>query len=205
MNLFKYEITIFSLMIFVLMSACASPPLKDAIHRSPEFQTEPLNKVTFLPVIDARLDRVIDVDLDGQIREPIIENLEDKGYVVIVSNDDDALSGITEEDLKSGDPEIIKQLSSSSSTRRILVVQLIDVSTDLTFGSTGIAEVAGFAYDKGLEQMIWRDKGIGKAGQGGLVGMMMISSMDNAAISAAVMNLMASIPEYTAEQSVSSE
>lgn len=200
MNLFKYIIVIFSFIVFSLLSGCASPPLKEAIHRAPEFQSEPLNKVTLLPVIDSRLDREESVDLDDQLRDPIKEILEDKGYIVTVSNDRNAISNITEEDLKSDDPMIIKQLSSSCSTRRLMVVQLIDVSTEMTFGSTGVAEIAGFAYDKELEKMIWRDKGIGKAGQGGLIGMMMISSMDGAAIDAAIRNLMASIPEYNTEQ-----
>jgi len=76
-----------------------------------------------------------------------------------------------------------------------MVILLIDVNTKLTFGSTGTAEVAGFLYDVESEKMIWRDKGIGKAGQGGLVGMLMKGMMDEQAISMANYNLVASIPK----------
>jgi hypothetical protein len=43
--------------------------------------------------------------------------------------------------------------------------------------------------------MIWKDKGIGKTGQGGLIGMAMVSGMADQAIRMALRDLLASIPE----------
>jgi hypothetical protein len=75
-----------------------------------------------------------------------------------------------------------------------MVLVLDDVVTKLTFGSTGNAEVSGFLFDKQAGEIVWRDKGIGKVGQGGLLGMAMKAGMDGAAIDAAVGNLIASVP-----------
>lgn len=196
MNLLKYALVIFSLMAISLVSGCASPQLKKAIHLAPEFQAASVSEVTLLPVIDSRLDKEIKVDLEKQLRDPVKKLLENKGYIVSINNNVDGIAQTTEDDLKSGDCMLIKQLDSSSA-RRVLVILLIDVNTKLTFGSTGTAEVSGFMYDKESEKMIWRDKGIGKSGQGGLVGMMMKGMMDEQAIGMAVRNLMASIPKHS--------
>ncbi len=195
MSILKHGTIIFSLITISLISGCSSPPLKKAIHLSPEYQTTSFGEITLLPVIDSRLDKEVEVNLEEQLRNPIKEMLKSKGYVVNTNNNVDSVAGITEDNLKSIGPMIIKRLDFST-TRQVMIILLVDVNTKLTFGSTGTAEVSGFMFDKETEKMIWRDKGIGKSGQGGLIGMMMKGMMDEAAISMAAMNLMASVPEH---------
>ena len=121
--------------------------------------------------------------------------MKSKDYQVTVSDDlGDGIEQILEDDLREADGEWIKRLGPAKS-RWVMVLMLVDVTTKLTFGSTGNAEVAGFLYDKETGTLVWRDKGIGKAGQGGLIGMCMKGMMDEAAISNAMNNLLASIPE----------
>jgi len=200
MNIFRNAIALFLFMTISLLSGCASPPLKIAINLDSEFQTASNNEVTLLPVIDSRVDKEIEVNFDEQLRDPVKALLENKGYVVSFSNDISDFAQITEDDLKSEYPEFIKLLDSSSASR-VMVVMLVDVSTELTFGSTGNAEVSGFMYGNDSKKMIWHDKGIGKAGQGGLIGMFMKGSMGGAAINRAVANLLASIPKHPNDSS----
>jgi hypothetical protein len=96
--------------------------------------------------------------------------------------------------LKAANPTWIGELKPDDA-RLILVIELIDVQTKTTFGSTGNAEVAGYLFDKDSKKMIWHDKGIGQVGQGGLMGMAMKAGMDEDAIRMALASLMSSIPK----------
>jgi len=193
MNRVKNLMLLFLCLLIGLISGCAGS-LKKGIYLAPDFQTTSVSEINLLPAIDARVDKEVKVNLEKQLCAAVKSLLEKKGYKVSISNNIDAIAQITEDDLKSGEPELIRQLGAPGASW-VMVILLIDVNTKLTFGSTGTAEVAGFLYDVESEKMIWRDKGIGKAGQGGLVGMLMKGMMDEQAISMANYNLVASIPK----------
>ena len=76
-----------------------------------------------------------------------------------------------------------------------MVVCLDDVTSRMTFGSTGNAELSGYLYDKQDGKLVWQDKGIGQAGQGGLAGMMLKGTMKGQALNIATGNLMRSVPK----------
>jgi len=179
------------LLIIVLVAGCTAQ-LKPAILRDAAFQESPPSEITLLPAIDVRLDKEIEVDIQKQIRDAAKGLLEKKGYVVRMTNDLNATADITEDDIKSGLADWIRQLPSDD--RWVMILMLVDVRTKLTFGSTGNAEVGGALFDKVNAKTIWRDKGIGKTGQGGLIGMALKGMMDEQAIAMALGNLMASIP-----------
>ena len=176
--------------LFVLIIGCA--PSKEAIYVDPNFPQ--IDKITLLPAIDARIDTSIEVDMNGQIRERGLDKLEDKGYQCTLSENTGDAKLITEELLKSGDSSWIKQLGPADA-RWPMVLMLIDVSSNISFGSSGNAEVEGFLFDKDTGKIVWRDKGIGKVGQGGLLGLVLSSDMDEEAIGEAMKNLMLSFPE----------
>lgn len=178
-----------------LVAGCAVPYVKPAIFMDTGFQPAALDKIVVLPALDNRIDKTIDVNIEKQIREVGVKSLERKDYQVTVSDDlGDGITQILEDDLRAADIEWVKRLGPAKS-RWVMVLMLVDVTTKLTFGSTGNAEVGGFLYDKQAGALVWRDKGIGKAGQGGLIGMCMKDMMDEEAISNAMNNLLASIPE----------
>lgn len=181
-----------SLVLILLAAGCAIP-VKQAIHLDAEFKAPEISEITLLPTLDLRVDRDVNVDTQKAIREDGMSRLKKKGYQVVLHDNLGGMAEITEYDLKSGDPNWIKRLGPSEA-RWVMVLVLVDVKTKLTFGSTGNAEVAGFLYDKERGVIVWRDKGIGQVGQGGLVGMMMKGMMDDQAISAAMFNLLSSIP-----------
>ena len=189
----RYATPLFTCVLIVLLSGCAAP-LKKGIYLAPDFQSGAVSEIDVLPAIDARIDKGIEVDLEKQLRGEVESLLKNRGYKVSNSDRTDDIGQITEDELKSGAPELIRRLGPPGA-RHVMVILLLDVKTKLTFGSTGTAEVAGFIYDKEAEKLIWRDKGISKIGQGGLLGMAMKSMMDEQAISMANRNLVASIPK----------
>jgi hypothetical protein len=181
------------LLVFLLLVGCAGT-LKQPIYMAPEFSSQVIDQITLLPALDFRIDKKINVNLQNQIQRAGAKNLDKRKYSVLISEDLGSVEQITEDDLKTADPTWIAQLGPTES-RWVMVLCLIDVTTKLTFGSTGNAEVSGVLFDKENKTVVWRDKGIGRAGQGGLLGMAMKGTMDNEAISNAMYNLFASFPK----------
>jgi hypothetical protein len=179
--------------LILLVAGCAAP-LKQAIYLAPGFEPAAIDEITLLPVQDLRIDREIEVNMEEQIRELGMEILEKKGYRVSLDDNIGNVDEITEDDLKSGNPKWILRLGPPGA-RWVMVLTLNDVTTKLVFGSTGNAEVSGFLFDKESGTIAWHDKGIGRAGQGGCIGCILKFTMDEAAIGAAVYNLLASIPK----------
>lgn len=186
------KVFVFSIMIMMVFS-CASVK-KAAIYSVPDFPPPTLTEICILPTVDLRIDKKINVNLEKQIRKASEGNIVKKGYKVTKSDNYGTVEQIFEEDLKTSNSDWIKQLGPTNS-RYIMVLCLVDVTTKLTFGGTGNAEVSGYLYDKEAGNIVWRDKGIGKTGQGGLVGMATKGMMDEDAIMFAVGNLLASIPK----------
>jgi hypothetical protein len=188
----------FAKWVFLVFSAglivgCGGGQLKKAIYLDTGFQPQGISQIVLLPAVDARVDKSREVDLQKLIRGNGQNILNHKGYQVQFSDNIGEASQIIEDDLKSGDPKWIKQLGPPEA-RHVMVLVLVDVTAKLTFGSTGNAEVAGFLFDKETGTIVWRDKGIGQVGQGGLLGMAMKGLMAGSAIEVAMGNLMASIP-----------
>lgn len=175
-----------------LTPACAVP-MKQAIHLAPAFQPPAVGEIRVLPVVDARVDKQQKTDIEKHVRGAAVKTLEKKGYRATSTDDRGAAGEIAEEDLKSSDASWVKQLGPSDA-RFVMVLAVLDIKTKLTFGSTGNAEVSGVLYDKTAGVALWRDKGIGQAGQGGLAGMLFKGTMDESAVSAAMFNLFASLP-----------
>jgi hypothetical protein len=179
-------------LLFICVAGCA--PSKNAIYLDPGYPELGIDMITLLPAIDARIDTTEEANVEEQIREKGKDKLEGKGYEVTLSDITGNVGQITEDLLKSGDPQWIGRLGPPGA-RWTMVLMLVDVSSTLTFGSTGNAEVAGYLFDRGKGTILWRDKGIGKVGQGGLLGMVLKGTMAEGAISEAMNNLMSSFPK----------
>lgn len=79
-----------------------------------------------------------------------------------------------------------------------MLLVVTELSRKLTFGSTGNAEVTLAILDKQQGAVVWQDKALGRAGQGGLLGMMLVSTMDDEALAAAVRQVLQKIPRKRA-------
>ena len=192
--MFQKSVRSFFVLIVLLMLAGCAASIKQGIYRAPDFRSLAINELVILPTVDLRIDKRIKVNLEKQIRGAAAKILKNKGYHVTVSDSLVDTEQFIDGDLRTADAKWIKRLCPAGS-RYIMVLCLVDVATKLTFGSTGNAELAGYMYDKKAGIVIWRDKGIGQTGSGGLVGMAMKAGMDEQAISIALDNLLASIPE----------
>ena len=176
-----------------VVSACATAA-KTPLQLAPGFQFATIDTIEVLPPVDVRADKSVSVNLHKQILAPVTKNLTKKGYRVTEHANRELVDEFTEDDIREAKPEWIKRLGSPNS-RWVVIMCLVDVRTKLTFGSTGNAEIAGYLFDKRENRVAWRDKGVGQVGQGGLIGMVMKSGMDNSAISAALASVMASFPK----------
>lgn len=183
----------FVLLVLSVLAGCATG-VKQGIYLAPDFQASTITETVILPAVDLRVDKEVEVALEKQIRKAAAKILKNKGYLVAESDNLGDVGQIFEDDLRAAEPNWIKRLGPAGS-RYVMVLCLVDVATKLTFGSTGNAELAGYMYDKEAGTVIWRDKGIGQTGSGGLLGMALISGMDEEAISIALGDLLASIPK----------
>jgi hypothetical protein len=176
---------------FVLIAACG-PGMRPALFWRDAVQAHQIDSISVLPAIDGRIDRSIDVDLDAQLVDETIRLLRERGYVATRVSADAYDPALRLDELAHADAATIKELAPAG--RWVMVVGLVDVTTSLTFGSTGNAEVAGYLFDTTDGSLQWRDKGVGQVGQGGLLGMALIANMDEAAIADALQKMIAGIP-----------
>jgi|GEM_PF-874606 len=180
------------MVLLVLMSGCAGTT-RPADFILTGFDCTSVQSVAVLPVLDLRIDQSSKLDLDDIIL-PIAEStLENRGYSPNLQKDRALLANVTGDDLDAPTRDFIASLPPASS-RWVLVLALNNSSSSLTFGSTGTAEVSGYLFDKDSGQLVWREKEVGQAGQGGLLGMAMIAMMESQAIQQATMKIFGSLP-----------
>jgi hypothetical protein len=152
-----------------------------------------IENIVILPAVDARSGEKKNVKLEN-LQKSALNTLKRKNYKVSLADNAGTVGEITEEDLNDAKTAWIQKLGPADA-RWVMVLCLDDVASKTTFGSTGNAEVSGYLYDKQTATLIWKDKGVGQAGQGGLLGMAMKSTMTGAALDSAVYNLLNSIPK----------
>ena len=185
----------FFLSIF-LLTGCAVQ--KVAVYQLPGFEPTKVDVITILPVADLRVDKNDKVSIDdvnSWMSNSLEKDLKKKGYKVNVISDRSLVANLSEDDLKGKDLDWLKRGLAPGYSKWIFIAGLNDVMSRLTFGSTGNAEVSGYFYDLESGVLVWHDKGVGKTGQGGLIGMAMKGMMSHDAVVYATMNLMASFPK----------
>ena len=185
---------VFACLALSLVIGCAPAPPRPTLEVAPS-PTPPssVGRIAVLPAVDGRIDRTIEVDLQEQVRDGAVKNLRRRGYRAYASDVTGDVGAITDEDLSVADPAWVERLGPADA-RWVMVVVLVDVSRELTFGSTGNAEVLAYLFDREQGTLAWRDRGLGQAGQGGLLGMAFIGTMDESAINRALEDVVTSLP-----------
>jgi hypothetical protein len=169
-------------------SASAKKAEKEPLD--PKFTS--IQNISVLPVMDVRPGDKAKVNLEG-LQKSVVNALKHKRYSASESDTMGTNTQIDVEDLDSADPAVIKKLGQTSD-RWVMIVLLGDVHSKVTFGSTGNAEVSGYLFDKQDGSLVWKGKGTGTAGQGGLMGMAMKGMINSAALDSAVSALFATLP-----------
>lgn len=158
----------------------------------PGSQFMAIQNISVLPVVDARAGNKAGVNLE-KLQESIVKTLKNKHYPVGAAGNSGEAGQIAIEDVESAVPAYVKKLGPVNE-RWVMVVFLDDITSKITFGSTGNAELSGYLFDKENGGLVWQGKGVGQAGQGGLMGMAMKGMMKGEALEAAVLNLLGSMP-----------
>lgn len=151
-----------------------------------------IQDVSVLPVVDARAGTKAAVNLE-KLQGHVVKTLQQKRYPASAAGASGQSGEIAVEDMESADPPFIKKLGPADE-RWVLVVFLNDITSKLTLGSTGNAELSAYLFDKDGGALLWKGKGVGQAGQGGLIGMPLKGMMKGQALDAAVVSLLAGIP-----------
>jgi hypothetical protein len=178
----------FGLMFLLLAAICAAKKQP----ADPKFLA--IENLSVLPLIDARAGKKADINVE-HVQESVVKTLTRKHYSVTAASSAGDAGQIVEEDLQGAQPAFIKKLGPTEA-RWVLVICLQDVASKVTFGSTGNAEISGYLFDKNSGELVWSGKGVGKAGQGGLMGMAMKGMMNSAAVDAAVADLAKAFPDH---------
>jgi hypothetical protein len=152
-----------------------------------------IENISVLPIVDARTGDKAGVSLE-KLQRSVVNALKRKQYPVQAADSSGEAGEIAIEDVEAADPQYIKKLGPADA-RWVLIIFLDDVASKVTFGSTGNAKLSGFLFDKSSGELVWKGRGIGQAGQGGLMGMAMKGAMKGAALEAAVFNLIREIPK----------
>ncbi len=180
-------------LVLLLLTGCAA--VKQPIFLSSTFGQEKIERIYVLPVVDLRFDKNPELPkLDKWVHGIVKGQLKKKEYTAVVDPDISLVSGITEEDLQEADTEWVRSVGPPGS-RWVMVIALLDAQSKLTFGSTGNAEVSGYLFDRKYGTTVWHDKGLGRVGQGGIIGMFLKGFMLGDAIKLATADLMRSFPE----------
>lgn len=148
--------------------------------------------ISVLPIVDSRAGEKASVNLE-KVQEFVMSALKRKRFNTSAETTMGPVGQVVEEDLQGAKPDFVKKLGPAES-RWVMAICLGDVTSKLTYGSTGNAELTGYLFDKESGELIWKAKGAGQAGQGGLLGMAMKGAMKTAALQAAGYNLVVSLP-----------
>jgi hypothetical protein len=178
------------LMVLLLTAICAMQcPGKDP--PDPKFMA--IQNISVLPIVDARAGDKKKVNM-GDVQKTVISLLnKKKHYPASAAGTSGEVAQIAVEDLESAVPSYVKKLGPADA-RWVMVICLDDVVSKMSFGSTGNAELSGYLFDKNSGELIWKGKGVGQAGQGGLMGMAMKGAMKGQALLEAIQKLLKGMP-----------
>lgn len=202
-------LVVFSVNCFGQKNEPAPDPRIAAIEQFTRFSA--IDQIIFLPIVDARSDKRIHLDFDS-MRGAITEKLKGKHYTVIMMTMNDSKGNpieIAEEDLNKAKPDWIKQLGPKEA-RYIMVLGIGELrgknfaflsnNTGSGLGSTGIANVFGFIFDKQDGSILWKKTNsqivaVGAAGLGGVLEAGGKVEMELSALDAAFSEMLTSIPK----------
>jgi hypothetical protein len=183
--------------VFLVWVLAGIGAVECAAKKKPPVPVDPkftaIQNISVLPIVDARAGKKADVNLEKLQGSVVNVLVKGKHYPANAAGGTGEAGKIAEEDLQQASPSFLKKLGSAEA-RWVMVVCVEDVAAKMTFGSTGNAEVSGYLFDKEGGQVVWSGKGVGQAGQGGLMGMAMKGMMKGEAIGAAISNLLAGLP-----------
>jgi hypothetical protein len=179
-------------MAVVLLAGCATGPTKQPIFLHPEFDPKNVESITILPILDRRIDKSLETDINETGKDAIKDMLEAKKYDVNVTKEigNESIMNMTLKAINEADTSWSKRLGPSNSKWVFLaIVKKID--RDFGFHVSAEAEVVGYLYDKSTGERVWKDDGQGSHA----MGYFFAATVDDGALQMAVFNMLQSFPK----------
>jgi hypothetical protein len=189
---------ILSVILFPLMLNCAGKP-KVPIYIDPDLESMGFETVTMLPVVDRRVDKSEEFDVQKDIGDRVVKRLEKKGYTVETAAAFSTQYNIPSEEVAEMEYHELAELGPADA-HQLLVVYLDDASGKTGLGYTFKTETTAVLVDKSTGAMLWKDKGIGSMGQGGALGCMMAGATKGESMAQSVKNMMETLPKTPAKR-----
>jgi hypothetical protein len=169
MNAWKMTRRHLGLIVLLLLILAGCTTTKPAIKIDPSFSEMQIESLALLPVIDRRVDKSYEIDLENKVRLAAKEILEKKGYAVImpatfaegrnVDPAEAAAMGVN--DLTSLGP---------ADPKTIVLIYIEDILSSYKVLSYAFKiEATASIISKEKQSELWRNKAVGKSGQGGLI------------------------------------
>ncbi|HXV18711.1 MAG TPA: hypothetical protein VD883_01395 [Candidatus Omnitrophota bacterium] len=189
--------------ISLFSSGCATTP-KTAIRLDSNFYSKNVDEIVLMPVVDRRIDKKGTLEPEKDIRQPVKEILERKGYRVILSNHFSQGSEVSQNDVAEMDVEDLSALGTHDS-KTLLFIYVEDVIDEyMVLAYNCKVEATGSLIHKSERVELWRDKGIGTSGQAGLISGAFAGMDKRQALSNCLSSMFASFPDRTARSGNSS-
>ncbi|MBC7776680.1 MAG: hypothetical protein H7246_14700 [Phycisphaerae bacterium] len=184
-----------ALCVILSFIACA-PRNVTPLYLEAEFsKTRIAEPIYLLSFVDLRVDKAKNLNLDDNAMRRLSPSFEKKGYGPLKAMKDRKwVESVVEDDFTHPDSSFLAVLGPEKAHYLFCPV-LHDFKSKLTFGSTANAEVSGYIVDKKRGKIVWKHKGLGQAGQGGLMGMAMKGLVEEEAVNTALLSLSVAIPQ----------
>ena len=203
MNRHKRGLFIIVLVISVALAASGcSTTQKIPIKLDPNFVRKGIDTVVLMPVVDRRAEKTAKIDFEKEVRLPAKKILEKKGYAVIMPNAYSEGSNITADQVAEMNVDDLSGLGPKDS-RALLFIYVEDVlDSYVVLAYTFKIEATGSLIYKQEKSELWRDKGIGASGQGGLISGITSGMDKSVAISVCLENIFVTLPKCAEKGSI---
>lgn len=157
-----------AILALLIVAGCATP--RAPLYIDKDFSTNVSNTL-LLGIVDSRVDKSADLDINEKLLGYAKDKLEDRGYKVVTLALPNGLDRLDK-------PAVLQQLDASQLASLgpakhdlLMIVYLEDYLKSYTVMKyQEKMEVTGVLLSKSRKAIHWKDKGIGRHGGGGLLG-----------------------------------
>lgn len=181
-----------------LLAGCATTP-KVPIFLDPNLDHMQIDTITLLPVVDRRMDRSVSTTPEDLLGSRVKKAVEKLGYEVNTPGVFSPTAEIPNEEIAEMDVTELATLGPEDA-KVLLIVFLDDASSKTALGYSFKIEATAILLNKRTQSILWKDKGIGTSGQGGLVGCLMAPMIKSGSTDTCVRSVLASFPKHPSKR-----
>ena len=194
MNVFRnLRPVVFALLGTFLLAGCAATKVPILLH--PDFKAKKITGITLMPMVDRRPEQDKPMNID-YLYEALTKQLEKKGYTVYRCFEF-KMNGtaVDVRDVADMSPEELSVLEPDNDSPRLFMYIEDILDNYMVLAYQYKIETTGSLISKTEKIQLWRDKGVGAHGQGGLISGAFSAWDKKIAIDAAVRDLLLGFPD----------